>query len=119
MTVRCSRCGQEWQRDPALEVPCPSCPAEIGQKCRRPSGHPASIHVDRDRRALEAGMLEPCPAAETSQSDGAEQSSHQTTLSDVQYRGNQVWKHCSQLVFLAPRGGEGCSDSPCLGALNR
>ena len=85
MTVRCSRCGQKWQRDPALEIPCPSCPAEIGEKCRRPSGHPASIHVDRDRRALEAGVLEPCPAAETSQSDGAEQSSYQTTLSDVYY----------------------------------
>jgi hypothetical protein len=63
MTARCNLCGQEWPRDPALEVPCPACPAAAGQKCRRPSGHACDIHVERDRAALEAGKLTLCPMA--------------------------------------------------------
>lgn len=63
MTVRCNRCGQEWPRDPALEVPCPTCRAAAGQKCRRPSGHACGIHVERDQAALETGLLAPCPVA--------------------------------------------------------
>jgi len=31
--VACKHCGQEWPRDPALEVPCPKCEAPIGKKC--------------------------------------------------------------------------------------
>lgn len=52
----CTRCGQEWPRDPALEVPCPTCNAAIGRACKRPSGHAlmtdSRIHPARDRRAL-------------------------------------------------------------------
>ena len=53
--VRCSRCGQEWSRDPALEVPCPVCLAKTGQKCRRPSGYTGNfveIHAERDVLAM-------------------------------------------------------------------
>jgi hypothetical protein len=63
MTVRCGLCGQEWPRDPALEVPCPACHAATGQRCRRPSGHPCDIHAERDKAAMEAGKLERCPMA--------------------------------------------------------
>jgi hypothetical protein len=63
MTARCNRCGQEWPRDPALEVPCPACHAAAGRKCRRPSGHACDIHVERDQAALDAGKLAPCPMA--------------------------------------------------------
>jgi len=38
MTVSCSNCGGIWARDPALEVPCPVCNANVGERCRRPSG---------------------------------------------------------------------------------
>lgn len=55
-------CGQEWPRDPALEVACPTCKAPVGSRCRRPSGHPAGqLHADRDLAAMEAGILEKCP----------------------------------------------------------
>jgi hypothetical protein len=67
MTVRCRLCGREWPRDPALEVPCPACHAAAGRKCRRPSGHPCDIHAERDRAAMEAGKLEACPMAGSSQ----------------------------------------------------
>jgi hypothetical protein len=67
MTVRCRLCGQEWPRDPALDVPCPACHAATGRKCRRPSGHSCGhsceIHAERDRAAMEAGKLEACPMA--------------------------------------------------------
>lgn len=53
MGVTCRDCGKEWDQDPALEVSCPSCSAEIGQRCKRPSGHKCRIHTERDRRALE------------------------------------------------------------------
>lgn len=55
MTVSCSLCGQSWERDPVLEVPCPVCPAEIGEQCKRPSGHPiwgGQPHSVRDRQAM-------------------------------------------------------------------
>lgn len=62
MPARCLRCGQEWARDPALEVPCPVCHAGVGQPCRRPSGHEApDVHRDRDQLALEQGFIQPCP----------------------------------------------------------
>lgn len=54
--VRCNSCGQTWRRDPALEVPCPTCSAGVGRKCRRPSGHEAwggGVHADRDLLAME------------------------------------------------------------------
>lgn len=62
--VRCELCGQQWPRDPALEVACPICLAPAGVKCRRPSGHPCDLHAARDRRALDLGLINPCPAAQ-------------------------------------------------------
>ena len=38
MTVSCASCGQTWARDPALEVPCLVCNADVGEYCRLPSG---------------------------------------------------------------------------------
>lgn len=63
MTVRCSRCGQEWPRDPALEVECPTCHAPVGRKCRRPSGHRVfgdQPHAARDYLAMERGFFKKC-----------------------------------------------------------
>jgi len=62
MTACCNACGQEWPRDPALEVECPDCRAGIGSACRRPSGHACAVHGGRDRLAMDRGFLEPCPA---------------------------------------------------------
>ena len=65
MVVTCSRCGQEWPRDPALEVSCPVCRAPVGQRCRRPSGHGVfgrGLHVARDEAAMRAGYLAKCEA---------------------------------------------------------
>lgn len=67
MPVICSRCGQEWPRDPALEVACPVCHAPVGAECRRPSGHrvwAGDIHPERDRLALQVVPgYGRCPAA--------------------------------------------------------
>lgn len=63
MTARCQACGQEWPRDPALEVACPACHAPEGAPCRRPSGHGCAVHEARDRLAMERGILAPCPAS--------------------------------------------------------
>jgi len=69
MAVQCSACKQSWPRDPALEVKCPSCPAEIGQHCVRPSGHNLfgnTFHTERDKLAMKTipdyGL---CPNAST------------------------------------------------------
>lgn len=54
--VSCSNCGQQWPRDPALEVRCPTCNATVGVKCKRPSGHGVwggQPHDERDRLAME------------------------------------------------------------------
>jgi predicted RNA-binding Zn-ribbon protein involved in translation (DUF1610 family) len=56
MPVVCLKCGQEWERDPDLEVPCPVCGAGVGQRCRRPSGHSGpfvGFHAERDILAME------------------------------------------------------------------
>ena len=67
MGVSCNHCGQEWDSDPALKVACPSCSADVGQKCQRPSGHKCRIHSDRDRLALEEVCgYNKCPAAKAS-----------------------------------------------------
>lgn len=72
---RCTLCGQTWPRDPAVEVPCPTCHAPIGRNCRRPSGHPIpgdKIHPGRDHLAMATvpgyGRCPkaPAPAAERS-----------------------------------------------------
>jgi hypothetical protein len=71
MTVSCSACGQEWARDPALEVKCPKCNAGIGTYCSspRPSGHRVRfggtlVHPGRDQLAMDMGFLQRCPAAQ-------------------------------------------------------
>ena len=69
--VSCSACGQGWERDPALEVKCPTCIARIGTYCseQRPSGYrirfgSTLIHPARDQQAMDMGFLHPlrCPA---------------------------------------------------------
>lgn len=62
MTARCNSCGQEWPRDPALEVECPDCRASVGAPCRRPSGHGCAVHGARDRLAMDRGFLTLCLA---------------------------------------------------------
>ena len=76
MTVSCSACGQEWPRDPALEVNCPSCCAKVGHYCSepRPSGYrvrfgAALIHPAREQLAMDLGFLQRCPAAIIAGSD--------------------------------------------------
>lgn len=61
MTVRCRTCGRQFPRDPAKEVPCPQCGADVGSPCRRPSEHRCSIHYSRDRLALAVTDYGPCP----------------------------------------------------------
>lgn len=63
MSVSCSHCGETWDRDPALVVPCPRCHARAGASCRRPSGHECALHIERDAAALASGLLAPCPKA--------------------------------------------------------
>jgi hypothetical protein len=70
MTVSCSACGQQWPRDPALEVGCPTCNARVGPYCssHRPSGYrirfgSTLIHPARDRLAMDLGFLQRCTAA--------------------------------------------------------
>ena len=67
MSVTCSNCGEEWPRDPALEVPCPTCYALVGVKCRRPSGHACELHHSCDQAAMDAGFLRPCPKGPSAQ----------------------------------------------------
>lgn len=62
MPVSCRACGRTWPQDPAFVVPCPTCQAPAGSPCRRPSGHPAPLHRDRDQAALDSGALALCPA---------------------------------------------------------
>lgn len=55
MTVSCNNCGEEWPRDPVLEVECPMCRADVGEKCKRPSEHSGGFvhpHSAREKRAL-------------------------------------------------------------------
>jgi len=87
MTASCSNCGQEWDRDPAIEVPCPTCDAAVGEKCSRPSDHSGSFvhpHVTRDDLAMESiasyGM---CPEGQSRRSDQHDGSVQQTLIADV------------------------------------
>ena len=70
MSVSCAAFSQEWSRDPALEVICPNCNAQIGKFCaeKRPSGYrirfgSTLIHPARDQLAMDLGFLQKCPAA--------------------------------------------------------
>ena len=70
MTISCSLCGEEWPRDPALEVSCPSCKSRVGRHCVRPSGHKCDVHAARDQSAMLAGFLSPCKGARAMQMTG-------------------------------------------------
>lgn len=66
MTAICLKgCGKTWPRDPALEVPCPTCRAGVGARCVKPSGHRfwayENPHADRDILADRQGHYGPCP----------------------------------------------------------
>lgn len=63
--MQCSKCGQTFEQDPALSVPCPSCGVDAGQRCERPSNHTCRTHTGRDRLALVAvDEYEPCPESD-------------------------------------------------------
>jgi hypothetical protein len=66
--VFCQRpgCYKRWERDPILEVDCPTCPAKAGEACQRPSGHRpwgvhGRFHPERDLAADVAGKYGECP----------------------------------------------------------
>lgn len=68
MSVICSACGQQWQRHPALEVPCPQCGAAEGRHCIRPSEHSGPLvtpHIPREQLAVDRGLLELCSKGPT------------------------------------------------------
>lgn len=76
-------CGKVWPRDPALEVPCPTCNAHAGRRCYRPSGHPifaGGIHAARDLLADARGYYGPCPHGICGR---AKQISHQEILPGI------------------------------------
>lgn len=57
MSISCNNCGEEWPRDPRLEVACPTCQAPVGQKCRRPSEHEAPPTAYTQGRAGDSGGI--------------------------------------------------------------
>lgn len=72
VTIPCRRCEKTWERDPVLEVECPTCEQPPGSPCvsEAPSGHrksqafqglPPWGHDERDLAALEAGAYGECP----------------------------------------------------------
>ena len=64
MTFVCRHCSEAWEHHPVSLVTCPTCKACPGQSCKRPSGHNAAeFHIDRERAALDAGVLKPCKLA--------------------------------------------------------
>lgn len=70
--VSCELCGEQWPRDPRLEVPCPACKARIGVRCMRPSEHRAFTgdppHIEREELAIQRGFLgRTCPARQPKQ----------------------------------------------------
>lgn len=81
--VHCLRCGQEWPRDPALEVACPLCRAPVGRACRRPSQHEVyggAVHSARDQAALDAGFVQMCPKGESAAAGRGQQEEAQQLL---------------------------------------
>jgi len=83
MTVSCAYCKQEWKRDPALDVPCPTCNVPIGKKCVRPSEHTVwggQPHMSRDKAAMLTGILQKCSKAPKNASPSIEIPIGQLTL---------------------------------------
>lgn len=69
----CHNCGETWPRHPALEVPCPTCQAPIGQACRKPSGHNRwsyeGPHVSREQAAVNAEIMSICAEGPTARGE--------------------------------------------------
>lgn len=66
MTASCLKvgCDRVWDRDPVLEVQCPTCGAGVGTRCVRPSEHRVwggEPHASRDVAADQAGHYGHCP----------------------------------------------------------
>lgn len=61
MTETCGACGREFTENPLRAVPCPTCGADPGSPCKRPSGWTCEIHVPRERLALAVTDYGPCP----------------------------------------------------------
>ena len=60
--LTCQGCGDSWDYDPRLVVACPTCPAQAGRPCQRPSGHGMGTafmppHAKRRKLAFE---VKPC-----------------------------------------------------------
>lgn len=69
---QCDGCGRRWTRDPVLEVECPSCDANVGVGCERPSGHSGPMvqpHEVRGEAAIEAGVY-PYECGDEATTDG-------------------------------------------------
>lgn len=70
MPFICHNCGEEWARHPAWVVPCPTCGAPAGSRCRRPSEHKVmggDVHIAREQAAVDAGLWPKCPAGPSAQ----------------------------------------------------
>lgn len=81
MPVTCNNCGEEWPRDPVLEVECPTCSADVGEKCSRPSGHSGNFvhpHASRDKRAAQEHGCQ-CTEGDDSESEPEQEQDDGTT----------------------------------------
>lgn len=66
--------GADAVDEAAREVPCPSCNADAGQKCERPSGHSVrKAHTDRKDAARNEGVIESA-APDSGESQGEQTS---------------------------------------------
>lgn len=66
MTGNCLECGESWDENPARKVECPTCDADVGSPCRRPSGWECSPHAPRWDAAVDAlcPLDGPCEAVD-------------------------------------------------------
>jgi hypothetical protein len=63
VSFQCNWCGESWEKNPVLSVPCPTCQVPAGRRCVRPSEHKVPMgdyHQARARAAYEAGFLGKC-----------------------------------------------------------
>lgn len=59
--VNCESCNHQFPQDPPFEVKCPTCGAELGTYCKRPSDHTGMFvpfHKERDIEALAKGFYD-------------------------------------------------------------